>query len=87
MQMAKTRLEKNGVLYSVPVYGYVEPTVKAEMDRIRAVNPNHYSNSQVVQDALAAYIPKLKARLGLNFRKPVQGAPGKRPRKGRREAA
>jgi len=82
MEMAKTRLEKNGVKYSVPVYGYVLPTLKADLDLIREVNPAHYSNSQIVQDALAFYVPQLKAKLGLaNFRKPGQGASGRRRRK------
>ena len=78
MEMAKTRLEKNGVKYSVPVYGYVLPTMKEDLDMIRDVNPAHYSNSQIVQDALAFYVPQLKAKLGLeNFRKPTHGAPVK----------
>jgi hypothetical protein len=81
MDMAKTRLEKNGVKYSVPVYGYVAPSVKAEMDLIRDIDPSRHSNSQLVQDALAQYVPRLRARLGLSFKAPTHGTPSRRRRK------
>lgn len=71
-------------LYSASLYAYVPKPMKKEMDELRRIDPSRYSNSQIVEDALAAYLPQLKQRL--SFSQPVHDAQGKKSQ-GRRRAS
>ena len=54
---------------TVPVTSYVEPELKARMDRIVAAN-RHMSLSRQIDEALAKYLPVLEA----SFSPPTQEA-------------
>ncbi len=62
---------------TVAVTSYIEPGLKARMDRIVAAN-RHMTISRMIDEAIASYLPSLEA----SFRKPTQG-----PRSGKRSSA
>jgi hypothetical protein len=75
MEMARSRFP-----YSAPVYAYVSKAMKRDLLALRRIDPNRMSESQVVQSALAEYVPRLKAQLG-SFPTPAHEAPGLRRRR------
>ena len=78
--MAQPKIEKYE--FSSPVYGYVPKPMKWELDELRKLDPNRYSNSQIIEDALGHYLPLLKAQLGVTFKMPTHETPSRR-RKGK----